>query len=203
MIDGVIKFRVEHRDGALPFFGGYRELEALRSRLFALGLIGEKKGIGYGNLSMRSEKPGSFFITATQTGNLPSLHADRYSYIEKYDFTEFKVRSRGPFKPSSEALSHAMIYEADPEINTVIHIHSAPLWAFMIREKRISTAAAYGTSEMAEEIASLFRDRESFTERAFVMKGHEEGIMTFGRSVSEAERTLYRIIADFLGERTL
>ena len=198
MIDGVIKYSIEHQSGNTPVFPGYEVLEALRRRLYALGLIGEKEGIGYGNISMRSGQQQSFFITATQTGNMPSLTRDHYTYISGYDFDTFKVFSKGPHQPSSEALSHAMIYEIDPLINTVIHIHSHPLWRFMIERGNLATTAAYGTAEMTQEIARLYTDLDPLTHNAFVMKGHEEGIIVFGRSVEEAELRLYGVMRDYL-----
>jgi len=73
MLDGVIKYHVSHSQGEAPHFAGYAGLEALRARLFALGLIGETSdGIGYGNISQRTGEH-SFFITATQTGKQPAL----------------------------------------------------------------------------------------------------------------------------------
>ena len=50
MLDGVIKYSIENQRQNTPLFSGYDELERLRTRLFTLGLIGEKDGIGYGNL---------------------------------------------------------------------------------------------------------------------------------------------------------
>ena len=195
MIDGVIKYHIEHRTESAPEFAGFSELEALRSRLFALGLIGESaEGIGYGNLSLRNENTNQFFITATQTGKQPSLSKEQYTFIENYDFNAFTVYSKGLHQPSSEALSHAMIYEVHPEIMAVIHIHSAALWKFMKAENTLATTAEYGTVEMVSEIAALYESRDPFANNAFVMKGHEDGIITFGRTAQEAELTLYRII---------
>ena len=198
MIDGVIKYHVEHEEGLAPEFSGYPNLEALRSRLFALGLIGEKDGIGYGNLSKRLGQSHTFFITATQTGKQAHLISDSYTYIEDYDFESFTVFSKGTFKPSSEALSHAMIYEIDQDINVVIHIHSHALWLFMQAKHYLATEAEYGTVRMVNEIRSLYKNINPFTNNAFVMKGHEDGIITFGRNVDDAERTLYGIIQRYL-----
>lgn len=201
MIDGVIKYSIEHQTATAPAFSDYETLEALRSRLFALGLIGEKEGIGYGNLSMRAEKPKSFFITASQTGAKSTLQPEHYIYISDYDFSTFKVISQGECQPSSEALSHAMIYEIDPGINSVIHIHSQALWRFMKAKSSLATTAEYGTAEMVNEIAALYRNRDPFSNNAFVMRGHEEGIITFGRNVQEAELTLYGIVQVYLQEQ--
>jgi len=200
MTDGVIKYTIEHQRAEAPLFSGYAELEALRSRLFTLGLIGEKEGIGYGNLSMRQKDGRSFFITATQTGKKQTLSPAYYTYIRDYDFSTFKVISQGSHKPSSEALSHAMIYAIDKRIAVVIHIHALALWKFMKRKEYLATSAAYGTAAMAEEIADLYQDLDPLKNNLFVMKGHEEGIMTFGRSLKEAESALYTIIKAYLQE---
>jgi len=198
MLDGVIKYHVEHSDIAAPDFAKFEDLEATRTRLFALGLIGETaEGIGYGNLSMRSSA-NTFFITATQTGKLPALNKNQYTYISGYDFKTFTVFSQGSFKASSEALSHAMIYEVHPDIQAVIHVHSHALWQFMKTRSDLATTAEYGTTQMVEEIANLYQTRDPFVQNAFVMLGHEDGIITFGKTIEEAEQSLYRIIYAYL-----
>ena len=200
MLDGVIKYSIEHQIAETPVFSGYEQLEALRTRLFTLGLIGEKEGIGYGNISMRYEKSKSFFITATQTGRKPTLSREYYIYISEYDFSTFKVISQGTHKPSSEALSHAMIYAIDDRINTVIHIHSLALWKFMKARNDLATTAEYGTAEMVKEIAGLYDTLDPMMNNAFVMKGHDEGIITFGKDIKEAEFVLYNILQAYLQE---
>jgi len=200
MTDGVIKYSIEHQTGESPLFSGYEQLEALRTRLFTLGLIGEKDGIGYGNLSMRDDKSKSFFITATQTGRKHTLSSEYYSYISDYDFSTFKVTSQGTHKPSSEALSHAMIYAIDERVKTVIHIHSLALWKFMKTKNCLFTTAEYGTAEMVEEIIGLYDNLDPLVNNTFVMRGHEEGIVTFGQSVEEAELALYSIMQAYLLE---
>ncbi len=198
MQDGVIKYSIDHQTVTTPFFSDYQELEALRRRLFALGLIGEKRGIGYGNLSMRHEESKSFFITATQTGNKQRLTRDYYTHISKYDFNTFKVTSQGAHKPSSEALSHAMIYAIDERITVVIHIHSLALWRFMKNQDTLATRAEYGTAEMIKEIEELYEGLDPIRNNLFVMRGHKEGIMTFGKSVEEAELILLNSIQAYL-----
>ena len=200
MIDGVIKYSIEHQNQDIPLFSGYDQLETLRTRLFTLGLIGEKDGIGYGNLSMKDDNSKSFFITATQTGRKQMLSREYYTYISDYDFSNFKVISQGIHKPSSEALSHAMIYAIDDRITTVIHIHSLALWKFMINKNYLSTTAEYGTVKMVEEIAGLYTNLAPMINNAFVMKGHEEGIITFGQNIEEAEMALYAVMQAYLIE---
>ena len=198
MIDGVIKYSINHISDNSPEFKEYDILESLRSRLFTLGLIGVQDGIGYGNISVRVEEKNSFFITATQTGELKNLSEEFYTYISSYDFSKFSVTSQGRHQPSSEALSHAMIYQISPKINAVIHIHSKALWEFMKKSNSLYTTAEYGTVAMVNEIASLYKNQNPFKESIFVMRGHEDGIMAFGKTVEEAELILFDIMRKYL-----
>ena len=204
MIDGVIKYHVSHTQIPTPAFAAFPDLEALRCRLFTLGLIGETPGgIGYGNLSFRHQGEHEFTITATQTGKQPTLNPAEYIRITGYNFDTFTVFSEGEFNPSSEALSHAMIYEVHPKIQAVIHVHSKPLWQMMIATGALATTAEYGTADMVHEIANLYQSRDPFKHNAFVMKGHEDGIITFGKTIQQAELKLYHIIQSYLNDESL
>ena len=88
----------------------------------------------------------------------------------------------------------------DNRITTVIHIHSLALWNFMKAKNDLATTAEYGTAKMVEEIAKLYTNLDPMMNNAFVMKGHEEGIITFGKSVEEAELALYSIMQAYLLE---
>ncbi len=199
MIDeGVVKYRVKHSKEHSPKFLEYPAAEQVRAHLVALGLIGESKNVGYGNLSVRDTLTSGFFITATQTGALPSLLTEHYSYVRRYNFDTFTICSQGEHQPSSEALSHAMIYDIHPDISAVIHVHSLALWRHMQEEDYLATNAPYGTQEMVREIAALYNKHDPFTHNAFVMKGHQEGIITFGRSLEEAQLRLYALLKCYL-----
>ena len=200
MDEGVVKYEVEHSSVNAPYFTAYTTIEPIRSHLFALGFIGEHHGVGYGNISVRDTATTGFFITATQTGKLSTLHREHYSYIHHYDFHHFLVQSQGVFPPSSEALSHAMIYEIHPDIRAVIHIHSSVLWHFMQTHDYLATHAAYGTKAMVDDIAHLYRHCDPFLHNAFVMRGHQDGIITFGRTLDDAQISLYHILKCYLSQ---
>ena len=59
MDEGVIKYSSERVDGLVPVSAALSQLNAARTTLFELGLIGAyPDGIGYGNLSLRqAENP--------------------------------------------------------------------------------------------------------------------------------------------------
>ncbi|OQX59674.1 MAG: hypothetical protein B5M52_02690 [Helicobacteraceae bacterium 4484_230] len=201
MNDGIIKYSIEHTvfDARIPY-DLYGELEAVRSRLHCLGLIGvNAEGIGYGNISAKESAGDSiFYITATQTGHLEKLGTSLYTQVTECDFNTFVLKSKGKKKPSSEAFSHAMVYGLDPAIRAVIHIHSLALWKFMLRRKDLATKAPYGTQAMTEEIRNLYSKQKPLDSPMFVMKGHEEGVMVFAESLQRAEKELLGLLGDYL-----
>jgi len=203
MTDGVIKYTIEHTtfDARIPY-DIYAQLEEVRTRLHHLGLIGvDPEGVGYGNISLK-EKIASktFYVTATQTGHLSRLGTSLYTQVNNYDFSTFTLKSKGKEKPSSEALSHAMIYELDPAIRAVIHIHSKPLWLFLQQRGTLATTAPYGTRAMTEEIAGLYPDTSPLSSPLFVMKGHEDGIIVFGENLQKAEKVLLGLLKNYLNK---
>lgn len=174
-------------------------IESCRMRLYAMGLIGAyPDGVGYGNISQKRED-GTFVITGTQTGHLPRLTPKYYSLVEACDDRNFCLRASGAVRPSSEALTHGTIYALDSEIQAVIHIHSMALWRFMLSGEYLRTAKVeYGTIEMIEEVERIYQDKKPLENPLFAMAGHEEGIVCFGRDMTEAEWVLNGLLKAFL-----
>ncbi len=199
MIDGVIKYNFDFQKSEPLDKSQFSDIEATRKRLYALGLIGVyADGIGYGNISKRVN-PTSFIITGTQTGYLKSLKAEHYAFVEAYDDKEFYLKSSGAIKPSSEALTHGTIYNLSDEVGAVIHIHSKVVWDFMLKNNYLKTAdVEYGTVAMIDEVNRIFSTIDPLSNAKFVMLGHEEGVMSFGRDLAEAELVLYEILGSIL-----
>ena len=203
MIDGIIKYQLDFQPSSELEASSFLDIETLRRRLFALKLIGVQDGIGYGNISQRVNKD-SFVITGTQTGHLENLKAEHYSFIEEYRDKEFYLKSSGMIKPSSEALTHGTIYNLDKKINAVIHIHSKAIWKFMLEGDYLKTKnVEYGSMEMIEEVNRIFlvnntQDNNPLKNPKFVMVGHEDGVMIFGKSLKEAELILFNILGSLL-----
>jgi len=204
MIDGIIKYHFDF-EPSMPLDDSLcSEINATRKRLFALKLIGvSSEGIGYGNISQRVNKD-SFVITGTQTGHLSKLNASHYSLIKEYRDQEFYLKSTGAIKPSSEALTHGTIYNLSDKIGAVIHIHSNKIWQFMLNKDYLSTAKVeYGSSEMIEAVNQIYKDIDPLSNPKFVMAGHKEGIMSFGRNLYEAELNLFGVLGDYLAQNPL
>ncbi len=195
--DGVIKYE-RHFTPCEPLkHDQYCHLEKWRKKLFSLKLIGEYPNIciGYGNLSQKvtSAESIQFIITSTQTGKLPELSGEHYTLVENYDLKKNSITARGCLDASSEALTHASIYECSDEINVVFHIHDKEMWNAMISNNYEFTPAEvpYGTVEMANAVKSLIKKREF---GVFAMAGHEDGIVAWGRHHDEAGLLILNLV---------
>lgn len=189
--EGVIKFKCSWRQG--PPAENTAGLCAARDELRQHGFVGvDKQGIGYGNISLR-RAPG-FLITGSQTGSVEKLGPEHISHVTSFDISKNSVTCVGPAQASSESMSHAALYLCDASIGAVVHVHSNPLWVSVIDElPTTSRKVPYGTPQMAEEIARLYRESELAQKKLLVMGGHQDGIITFGRSLDDCLTTLFEI----------
>lgn len=191
--EGVIKFKLTLKRAPAPEMNQVVALEKWRALLFKLGLVGEYPidHIGYGNLSSRLSKK-TFIITGSQTGHLAHLQAHHYSKVIDCDLKKGSVTAEGLIPPSSESLTHFGMYQANSSINYVFHVHHNKLWEIMINGDydSIEENVAYGTQEMAEAAAQVMQKKSS---GLFVMKGHEDGIISYGATAEEAGRLLLEL----------
>ncbi len=192
--DGVIKYdRTNFSLSDALASSEYLELENWRLKLYELNLIGEYPSvqIGFGNMSevrdygqyFLSSRP-QFVITGTQTGKFQSLDGSHYTRVLDYQISELKIKMMGKIEASSEALTHAAIYESNRNIKAVFHIHSHTIWKRMIEDKSPFTNEhiPYGTVEMARATQECIRGSDS---GVFCMHGHEDGVVIFGKSLEE------------------
>lgn len=195
--EGVIKYHVHHQVRAIENVAiDWQTLTAHREQLHRLQLIGQQAdrygGLGYGNISQRL-KTGSpdFVISGSQTGHLPKLTPADFAWVKSADINSNQITSQGLLTPSSEALSHASIYQCRPQTMAVIHVHSPELWHNCRHLKLPHTAAniAYGTVEMARAIQALCLNHSQNT-LVFCMLGHEDGVIAYGDNLSEAALAL-------------
>jgi len=165
------------------------ELNKWRNMMYDLKLIGyyEKYKVGYGNISVRYENPEQILISGTQTGHLQSLDPEHYALVTKFDIDKNELHCTGPIKASSEALTHAVIYQLDSSCNAVIHIHNLELWeSLMDKVPTSNPEVPYGTPEMAYEMMRLYKESDLPKRKLMAMGGHDEGIIAFGKDLKEA-----------------
>ena len=205
--EGVIKFDCRYQPTPVTELPGWPAISAWRRILRQLQLIGQDparyQGLGFGNISWRlpatATDPGCapFAISGTQTGGLAQLTPAHYAQVLAWDICANRVIARGPVQPSSEALTHAGVYAADPTARVVMHVHSPELWQGGAALGLPATAAAvdYGTPEMAAEVERLLRHAENQRLGVFVMAGHADGIVAFGPSAEAAGSSLIAWLA--------
>ncbi|MFT7090838.1 MAG: ribulose-5-phosphate 4-epimerase/fuculose-1-phosphate aldolase [Candidatus Azotimanducaceae bacterium] len=187
--EGVVKFNLEHEFNPLTNVS-IAPLNRWRTILRKLGLIGATPdrydGFGFGNLSQRTER--GFLITGSQTGDIEDLTFDHYAEVLQADSETNHVVSIGRIQPSSESLTHAAVYRAEPKIGAVFHVHCPVLW----RKEQVSTPGhiRYGTPEMADAVTALINSESG----VFSMLGHEDGVVSFGTDCEQAGLLLIKAL---------
>lgn len=185
--EGYIKFNLQWQKAeALPP-DVTREIVRCRNLCFQRKYIGIMDGVGYGNISVRYGSRNQFIISGTQTGGLKKLSAQHFTLITAVDFKKNSVTCIGPVKASAESLTHAMFYELDKNIQSVIHIHHRAMWEQLKYHVPITGEdIPYGTVAMCNEIAKLYQSSDLKAKKIIVMAGHQDGIISFGKNLEEA-----------------
>jgi len=195
--EGIIKFECVWQPGPAPQLSEIASLDSWRCRCFAMGLVGvTPEGVGYGNLSARIGDTAAFWVTGSGTGAYPKLGPENYTRVIKALPERNRVLCEGPVRASSESMTHAVLYEALPDVRAVIHVHSASLWrACLYRLPTTAGDIAYGTPAMCRAVAELAPGAKR---GVIVMGGHEDGIVAFGETVDQAGNRLLEIARDMI-----
>jgi hypothetical protein len=199
--EGVIQFSYALAPGAVALDEGLlSEFAAWRSILRDLQLLGEDPGryggFGYGNLSIR-HPGGGFVITVSQTSGLGVFGRQQLVHVKRSDPAEFRVDAVGSMAPSSESLTHAMLYQADPRVNVVFHGHCPLIWRARAGLGIPATAeeVPYGTPAMAQAVQTLL-SKEVRRPLLFATAGHEDGVFAAGATMRDCGTLLVAGLAD-------
>jgi len=189
--EGYIKFNLNWEEKPFNFTDNdFLSLNSCRKKLFELGLIGAyPDGIGFGNISIRYNK-NKFIISGSETGNFKNLSKEHYALVEDYNLKQNSVHCIGLTKASSESMSHAAVYDSNPNINAVIHVHHKKLWGKYLNVfPTTDSKAEFGTPEMAFEISRLAISNNGI----IIMGGHEEGIIGYGENLNETTNKILNL----------
>jgi hypothetical protein len=204
--EGVIKYQMEHTQNPINEKISFSEINAWRTIIFRLGLIGQDPGrydnLGFGNISQRlNSQGGQFIISGSQTGHIEHLRPEHYCLVVKADPRKNLIQSCGLSKPSSESMTHASIYAQDSSIQAVIHVHSPEIWKHTVELNlpHIAADIPYGTVAMAIAVEQLFQSGRLQQASLFTMLGHEDGAVSFGGSMQEAAWELIKFLSLAIG----
>ncbi|MFW6145336.1 MAG: class II aldolase/adducin family protein [bacterium] len=193
--EGYIKFKYDWEKKPFSFpESSFQEINSWRQKLYEMNLIGMyENGIGFGNISIRVEGTNEFIITGSATGNVKKLTHAHYALVNHFDIGKNFVKCTGETRASSESLTHAAVYTANPTMNAVIHTHNIEMWKkFLNKKPSTSAKAEFGTPELAKEIKELIKNEEVVSQKIIVMAGHREGLLTFGRNADEAGEAMLK-----------
>ncbi len=205
-LEGTIRFAYDLKPstGNIAEEGLFQQIRAWREVLIRLGLVGQigdrYQGAGFGNLSARDPQvPDEFVITASQTGGVRELTHDDLTRVLGCNLERFWVEAEGEQPPSSETLTHAMIYAADPRIEWVFHGHSPEIWqqAEALALPVTPAQVDYGSPEMVQATAELL-NRHHSRPLVFATLGHEDGVFSCGAASRDAGGLLVSYLAKAL-----
>ena len=181
--EGVIQFAytLERPQGPALEPEAFADLSAWRSILQSLSLLGQDpdryEGAGFGNMSLRDGE--AFVVTASQTGGEPTLDGEMLTRVTHCNVERFWVEAEGTQPPSSESVTHGMIYAADPRLKCVFHVHSPELWGAReaLHLPQTNADVGYGSPQMSTAVATLLNENQS-RPIVFATAGHEDGIFS-------------------------
>lgn len=177
------------------------ELNGWRALLRRIGVVGRDAdrygSYGFGSLSFRDpENPDQFFVTASQSGALEPVDDEQMVLITHCNLGRFWVDATGHQPPSSETLTHGMLYQADPRVHWVVRGHCAEVWQRYGELGLLCTAPEVddGTAAMVNAVAELL-ERNQSRPLAFVTLGQEDGVFACGATIRDVSNLLVNLLA--------
>ncbi len=191
MSEGYIKFHCDQILGIPAKPRGFEAINLLRTKLWDMGLVGERAGVGFGNLSLRI---GDFvLITGSRTGGVRIAKIEDYSLVLDWDLSRFRVKSLGLKPSSSETFTHLSVYTARPGVNVVVHLHWDKVWNWgKDRFPGTPEWSSFGSEELAKEVFKLVVELNRDW-GVIGLWGHQDGLVFWGRSVGEVWGIINRV----------
>lgn len=202
--EGVIQFDLQWQQTGV-INADLTALNAWRGILWKLGLIGQDQdrynGADFGNVSQRQASSQQLIISGSQTGHIEQTHERHYALVTDFDPATNRVVSEGPVRPSSETMTHGVIYRLGTSVNCVLHVHSPDIWnaASELSLPTTRPDVGYGTPEMATVVHRLFSETDARTRGIFAMAGHQDGVVAFGPTPETAGACLIKTLARCCG----
>lgn len=200
MSKNILKINCKKKDFKLNFIYDSQidHVNNYRSKLKEMGLIGvDENGLGFGNLSYRSRMT-SFIITGSQTSGLKKLSRNELVFVENIDYKNKMIIYAGERVPSSESMTHDVIYRLDKSCNYIIHVHSETMWKGMQQDFPVTDEKyEYGSAGLAGEIERLMETGD-ITDTV-VIGGHRPGIFFFGEALEDVFEKIKNHFCDLTG----
>ncbi len=188
-----------HRRTGDSFAGDHDQLTTLNRWAYLFSELGLAPVHGNGAYGNQSYRTGASSFVITRSGMIPKKDLEPDNFCQVIDFEEATGTFvyQGMAIPSSECLLHHALYQSEPQINAILHGHSALFNRYADRLSIPVTASfePYGTPELAESALALM---DGIT-RFFLLKDH--GFVALGEDVDQAGKVTLAAFArliDFL-----
>ena len=208
--EGVVQFGYSLEPG--PGAPLHPDLLAWRELLMRQDLIGQDSerydGYSFGNLSARlaptnlgakstsKSATGLFIVSASQAAHRDHDDPSTWTTIDAVNLERFWLEARGELPPSSESMTHAMIYAAEPNAQFVFHAHSPEIWNNADELLLPSTPAdvPYGSPAMSQAVIDLLAANMS-RPLVFTTRGHTDGVFALGPTARDTGGLLTSYLA--------
>jgi len=176
------KFKTEFKSDNIPEDTRIYEIIGLGEKFKKMGLLPHEDGGNAGNISFRNNE--GFVITAGGKDKGKLSQRD-FVQVLKVSMDSMKVIAEGEEQPSSETLSHDILYKERKDINAIIHVHDDLVLenAHKLNIKSTERKHSYGTPELAKDIQKSI-GKENF----IAVRGH--GVISIGKSLWEAGKLI-------------
>ncbi|MCZ6640018.1 MAG: class II aldolase/adducin family protein [Gammaproteobacteria bacterium] len=205
--EGTIKFAYELSAPTEPVADDelMRPLFAWRTLFRRLDILGQHPerygGFGFGNLSARDpDRLSEFIISASQTSGLDVFDDEHMVRVTHCNLDRFRAEALGNYPPSSETITHAMVYSADPRVKWVFHCHSPEIWN-RVQDLALPCTTPevdYGSPAMVDAVARLLETHHS-RPIVFATLGHVDGVFACGPTASDTGGLLVSYLAKAIG----
>ncbi len=193
--EGYIKYACDLTIAQAPDSIYSSKLNNWRTRLHKHQMIGEyEDGISYGNVSRRFLSE-TFIVSGSATGRQAELSPADYVLVTEFNVKANTLSAKGLISPSSESLTHGIIYKTLPEVKWVLHIHNTAIWRSYINIlPTTATHVPYGTPEMALEVKRLILASAPNSSQVLIMGGHQDGVIAYGANLDSVGQQLLDLI---------
>lgn len=180
-----VKFDYEKQSASFTFDDRLNILNDWAFLLSELGLTPVHPDGAYGNQSYRTGR-SSFIITKSGMQPEQALELKNYSHVVGFDPDRPAFYIEGEVIPSSECFLHNALYEHLPQVNAILHGHSALLnrYAQQLAIPVTSTFHDYGTQELADSALELLTTASM---NFFILKDH--GFVAIASCIEDAGKT--------------
>ena len=199
--EGVRQYKLSFTPSGRIDFKERELLDSWRLRLQEAGLLGRDPkrygGLAYGNISIRRSKApeNSFIVTGSQTSDWAPDERDVYAEVNAANILTNSLSARGAIEPSSEALTHAAIYQALERVGAVIHVHSPKIWESSNRLDIKCTPESLhaGTDALAVSIYETLQENPKIP-GTLRLAGHEHGFISWGADIQSAGEEIFGLL---------